>query len=343
MEKFFLGANSSEGFYSEFANAYETVDGWRAFIIKGGAGTGKSSFMRKVARAATEKGKGVICCPCSSDPDSLDAVIIESEKIIFMDGTAPHIVEPRLWGATDCIINLGEFWNKTNLYNKRNQIVEKTRINKSFHQKAADYLCAAGSLLRQNFEGAKRCLDQQRRDQLKLLYRSLIPEKTGQGREWVRFLSGVTPKGVLSFTETVDENYKNVFIIPDLYGAASNQVLTDVRERLNKNGYNFITVKSPFLPSLITEHILIPEISVAFVSENRYFNIKRGERSESLYKQLDETFDKNLELVDLLIENTVEQLIKAKSSHDQLEALYIPEMDFETMNIYTEKLIKSLF
>ena len=47
--KYFLAANSCEGFYSVFDKAYLPDGEWRAYIIKGGPGTGKSSFMKRFA------------------------------------------------------------------------------------------------------------------------------------------------------------------------------------------------------------------------------------------------------------------------------------------------------
>lgn len=87
---FFLGANSANGFVSRFSNVYNLTDGWRVYIIKGGPGTGKSSLMKKLASSAKERGFTPQLCYCSSDPVSLDAVIIPENKFMIADGTAPH-------------------------------------------------------------------------------------------------------------------------------------------------------------------------------------------------------------------------------------------------------------
>ena len=36
---------------------------------------------------------------CSSDFDSLDAIVIEELKVALMDGTAPHVMEPEIPGS----------------------------------------------------------------------------------------------------------------------------------------------------------------------------------------------------------------------------------------------------
>ena len=71
-----LGANSARGFHS----LYEGFPPEGAFlrVVKGGPGTGKSSFMRRIAEAAEAAGLGVEYIICSGDPDSLDAAFIHS-------------------------------------------------------------------------------------------------------------------------------------------------------------------------------------------------------------------------------------------------------------------------
>ena len=88
---FFLGANSSDGFVSRFESAYSPDGRWRCYIIKGGPGTGKSTFIRRIISAMAEQGEKIEIIPCSSDPSSLDAAIFPDKKIAVFDGTAPHV------------------------------------------------------------------------------------------------------------------------------------------------------------------------------------------------------------------------------------------------------------
>ena len=47
-QKYFLGANSAEGFLSFFDRCYAADGEWKTYIMKGGPGTGKSSFMKYI-------------------------------------------------------------------------------------------------------------------------------------------------------------------------------------------------------------------------------------------------------------------------------------------------------
>jgi nucleoside-triphosphatase THEP1 len=85
---YFASANGSQGFVSLFD--YVLKDAERVYIIKGGPGCGKSTFMKKVGEALLEDGFSVDFVYCSSDKDSLDAIVVNDIKFVIVDGTAPH-------------------------------------------------------------------------------------------------------------------------------------------------------------------------------------------------------------------------------------------------------------
>ena len=91
LPKYFLGANTPSGFISRFDHLYDPDDGWFAYILKGGPGTGKSTLMKRAAKEACSAQIKTQLIYCSSDPYSLDAVIFPEIKVCIVDGTAPHV------------------------------------------------------------------------------------------------------------------------------------------------------------------------------------------------------------------------------------------------------------
>ena len=83
-EKYFLGAMTQNGFSTEFGKIMADKE-YFTFILKGGAGTGKSSLMKKIA-AEFEPTEDVTRFYCSSDPASLDAIVLHTSKAIICDG-----------------------------------------------------------------------------------------------------------------------------------------------------------------------------------------------------------------------------------------------------------------
>lgn len=96
---YFLGANSFGGFASLYEDLTASPDVSRLYILKGGAGCGKSSFMKRIADAAAERGLSVERVLCSGDPSSLDGVFIPALRLAYVDGTAPHAAVPTADGG----------------------------------------------------------------------------------------------------------------------------------------------------------------------------------------------------------------------------------------------------
>ena len=138
----FAAANSGKGFYSFYPRVFEREEIEKRYLIWGGPGTGKSSFLRRVAEGAEARGAEVEYYRCSSDPDSLDGIILNG-KIAILDATAPHVALPTLPGARDEIVNLGEFWDSEALEKRKNDIVSYSSLKSGCYGKAYRFLSAA--------------------------------------------------------------------------------------------------------------------------------------------------------------------------------------------------------
>ncbi len=70
----------------------------KRYFIKGRPGTGKSTFLKKIARAAIERGFDTEIYHCSLDANSLDLVAVRELNFCLFDSTAPHEYFPTLPG-----------------------------------------------------------------------------------------------------------------------------------------------------------------------------------------------------------------------------------------------------
>ena len=345
-DRYFLGANSFEGFVSHFSDSYRAEDGYRTYIIKGGPGTGKSSLMKYVAKEAIKQGYTVHLCHCSSDPDSLDGVIIDEKKIVILDGTAPHVVEPKYPGACENIVDLGRFWDSEKLRGNLIDVINATNINKTFHKTVSLYLTVCGEMAKDTLNTAVSYTKREKvLDFAEKTAKKFIKPQTGkQAHETVRFLQGITPKGIMSFPKTVTDNIGNVLVLEDKTGAFSGIVTEHIRKYALKNGYDIITVKNPFLPSKLIDHIIIPDLDFAVVTENDYISFEttlkkvhsRRFTDFSLRHTKKNKLMFNEKVKNKFLYSAIETLKKAKSSHDVLEEYYIKSMDFEKLQKYTK-------
>ena len=142
----FAGGNTSQGFYSCFEDILPAGERRRMFYIKGGPGVGKSTMMRRVAKAAAEAGQRVEYFHCSSDPDSLDGIALPDLGWAMMDGTAPHVYDPVTPGARDTLVSLGDYLDEAAMRPKAKEISAlQEEISQRF-RRCYRFLSAAGQL-----------------------------------------------------------------------------------------------------------------------------------------------------------------------------------------------------
>lgn len=144
--KYFAAANSYNGFISYFDEIFSPLTYDRLYILKGGPGCGKSSFMKKVAARYKSFGCGIEEIYCSSDPNSLDGVIIsrKNKSIAIIDGTAPHERDTKIPGAADELIDLSQGWDKRFLIAQRQDIESLINEKSKAYNTAYNYLHFAG-------------------------------------------------------------------------------------------------------------------------------------------------------------------------------------------------------
>lgn len=84
----FLGSTTAYGTIDFIPKLTETLAD--RFFIKGRAGTGKSTVLKRIAHEAQSAGFDTEVYHCGFDPDSLDMVIIRALDLAIFDSTLPH-------------------------------------------------------------------------------------------------------------------------------------------------------------------------------------------------------------------------------------------------------------
>jgi hypothetical protein len=244
IQDYFLGGNTAEGFYSLYGGF---PPGAHAFvhILKGGPGTGKSTLLRAIAREADRRGMEVERVLCSGDPDSLDGVYLPALGLAWVDGTAPHVIEPGLFGANGDYSNLGAFFSVPFSSEEKSQLLALQTAYKACYRRAYALLaeCPRGSETRQH------CSEAQLRDALEAL-----PVQEKPGHRIRRFASAITCKGLVHLP-LASEDYAVL--------RASAAALSAAAEEAQRRGWNLILCPSPLFPDE-TEALLLPEKKLAF-------------------------------------------------------------------------------
>lgn len=351
---FFLGANTPVGFYSLFSELYDADKGWRMYIIKGGPGTGKSTFMKKVAAECDRRGLYCERIFCSSDPGSLDAVIIPSLKISIADGTAPHTLEPKYPGAVEITLDFGRFRDDKMLFEEREAIIEKTKENSYHHKKCIDFMSAAKVAVNDTLAVALSALRIERLHKFaeKLAENKLSSVSDVRGTVSKRFLSAVTPEGFTVFFDTFSSLCENRVVLKDSFGCASGVIIKLLALKATEQGLDCIVCYCPMSPEYSAEHLIIPSLSLGFFTEkplhsadftpSQYIDCMRFYDSDILSRHKNRiAFNKRS--YEELLRGAAQKLKAAKATHDVLEEFYKRSMDYDALNAYGEEIIAEIF
>lgn len=352
--RFFLGTNTPQGFVSRFDQLANVEEGWRVLIIKGGPGSGKSTMMKKIAESLWDDYK-VECIHCSSDVQSLDAVIVPELRFAIADGTPPHVLDPKYPGAFESIVDVTACWDEDRLYALREPIVALARGCTRCHEHCCRFLSAAGSLSGDTYRIALECVNTPKLAGYcsRLSEREFKAHGKEAGREKVRFLTAVTNKGVVKYTETGKALCDRIYLINDDYGAVSRLLLNTVRTNALAAGYDIISCYCPLSPFDKLEQLFVPSLRLGFMTSNhfhdfseeidpyRIVNCQRFSNKELLSASKKRILFNRKASSQML--GQAEALLRdAKRLHDELEGYYNHAMDYEKLDALTDRVLEKI-
>ncbi len=338
----FCGANSGEGFVSFYGDILEGVD--RVYIMKGGPGTGKSSFLRQAAEYARERGSSVEHYACSSDPDSLDAIVVDG-RIAIVDGTSPHTYEPRLAGARDEIVDLGRFWNSEALASRLSEIEELANRKSECYKLAYRYLDAAKRVSDINLS---LVLPYFRHEKASRAVGRLFSDiKTGGGyASSVGMIDSIGMKGRIRL-DTYEFFAEKVYAVEDLFGTAplflrlllKNAEHTDTPVMISYDPLDAKTPNALFFPNDKKAFVIVQKGSEH--TEDVRVNMRRFVKGE--VSCIRHGYKLNKKHESAFLSSALESLREAGEHHFALEAIYSSCMDFSAKEEYCEELLKRIF
>lgn len=347
--RYFAACNSEDGFHSFYRDIFlQDLD--RVYIIKGGPGTGKSSWMRRVADAAEQKGYQVEEIYCSSDPTSLDGVIARSAENSFavLDGTAPHVTEMELPGVRDEIWYVGDFWSSDCLREQKAEIQRDMKARSALYRQFYRYLKAAGQCERVMEAVLSDELDHERLQ--KAISRILCKYPEGNGfSAQTMLIASIGMSGLCHF-DTMESHADAVFDVCD-YGAMSHCLYEEILRQAESRRLRVWVSYDPLIPSHING-ICFPDLRVSFVSlQGRA--VREGITVHRLYMKryvkagLDERTCRMLANAQKcrarLMESALDIMCQIREIHFALESRYVASMDFDAMNRAVDTKIQEIF
>ena len=145
---------------------------------------------------------------------------------------------------------------------------------------------------------------------------------------------------------------EDICFIADDWGAASSLFLSALRTHALENGHDVITCYCPLSPHSKIDHLLIPGLGLAFMTENRFHNLsglipdrrihaKRFLDIEVLRRHK-KRLSFNQKAASQMIRQAVTSLAENKALHDELESIYLQAMDFSMMDSVLESVVAQI-
>ncbi len=357
LKKMFPGGNTSQGFYSYYDNIIRP-DANRIFVIKGGPGVGKSTLMRSIGETMLNLGYDVEFHCCSSDNGSLDGVCIPEIGVAMLDGTAPHVVDPKNPGAVDEILNLGEFWDETLLRKNKPAILKTNRRVGRFFQMAYFALKEA-KVIRDEWESyITEAVDFTRVSEATLriseeIFTAVKPDFTRPATIRHLFASAITPDGPVNYHDTLLQDIQKLYVITGEPGSGKAALLAKLAAQAASLGLDTEQYHCSLVPQNI-DVLVIPQLSVAAanLSAPVYFdpnclpnleaskeiNLSAFLNTEALKNYAAEITGCRTRF-EAAFNRAVKRLNQAKTEHDLMESYYVPAMNFDDINAKKEQLL----
>ena len=331
---FFVGANSGDGFQNLFGELVVLEDTYDLMVLKGGPGVGKNTFMRMIGQTMEQAGAAVEYLWCSGDPDSLDGVVLPELRCAVVDGTSPHVLEPKYPAAVDRYVDLGRFYDLTAAKAAAEEVKAHTHGYKAAYVRAYRSLKAARQVELDTLTAVAQTFDAGRAERRVegIIARELRGRRGRHGKPPRRFLGSITHKGYIWRFDSVDALCPKVYEFADSWELAA-PYLARLHDAATEQGWDTILCMSPEAPNQ-AEHLLIPGLGLAFVTsrpgmdygEKPYRRIRLDAMTEPAGKA---RLRFQTRMAALLREEGVAALKEAKASHDALEAVYNPYVDFD--------------
>jgi len=349
---FFMSAATPKGFVSHLSSLANQLEYDNTLLLKGGAGSGKSTLIKR----AVERFKDDESCElihCSADPSSLDGAVFKNNSLALIDATAPHTVEPTLPGLNNKVVSLYDFFDNRVLKNYQNEIHRAYEGEETYKRRAQSFLRAAGMLISSNEKLAARCINKEKLLNFitRLCAREIKGKKLGAGSVKIRYLSTVSESGILMYTDTAEKMCKRILKIEDTNSAVAPLILEAVLKAATMSGFDVYVCLCPLSDNDKIDHILIPELSLALMTSNKFHPIKlenvktihtsRFYDSEKLKEYAIRSSFQRRAARELLKEAAL-FLKRWLECHRRLENYYVQACDFDKRDAYFESFIDNI-
>ncbi len=343
MEKYFAASNSSEGFCSYYNEIFNSQAYYKIYVIKGGSGTGKSFFMKEIAKCAELNGFSVRYIYCSSDADSLDGIIINEKKIAVLDGTSPHVYEPKYLGAVESFVNLADFLDEKILISSRKVIENISKEKQKGFERVYRNLSAYRKLSENIEDIVLPTLKYEKLKKYATRFAAGLEKESGEIERLL--VRAIGMRGLTSF-DTYFENAKIYYEVNDYFETA-HFMMQEIYYSMREKKIDLRISSNPIIRDRVDvlcakSSGLTFEISNEISDEARSINMKRFVDASAISKIRHE-YRAIARVRDNVLDLAVSEFENIKKYHFILEEIYGSAMNFEAKEQFTREFCNKIF
>jgi len=348
---YFVTANTSAGFVSFFDDVIRRSE--RVYIIKGGPGSGKSTFIKKIGEDLLSVGMSVDFIYSPDDKNSVEGIYIKDIKVAIINGTYPHPIDPVYPGAIERILDFGDYWDIDYLRLHKSAIKQLTDEIKNEYDKFFDYMKKA-KLIHDRWEKEYLLgMDFSKADEIaKSIISDIIKKQTGKKPEITRrFAGAMTPQGQVSFYNELTEDIGRRYIMKGRPGTGKSTLTNKIASAALENGYDVEFYHCSFDPKSL-DMIKIPELDFALLDGTapHVLDPTPNDVLVDMFECINtEIVKENENPIKSIKEEYAQEIKKAKETynniyclHEKLEKYYINATDFNDVNALRIRITKTL-
>lgn len=347
--EFFAAANTEQGFYSIFESVFSPNAFDKIFIIKGGPGSGKSTLMRQIAQYAREQGCRPELYYCSSDTSSLDGIVIPERSCAVIDGTSPHMTDPKYPGACEVIVSLYDAFDVSALRSRRDEVIELAAETARLYHAAYRFLSAAGRVHREIEESALSSYDNEKAEnaQRRLLRAMKLPTAKG-GKSKLRYVDAIGTSGIVHL-HTLERAAGTIYTVSDKYGLGG-YFLTCFCRMCESMGVSLVKCPSPLRTDRIEALYAEEADTLLYVCRDEE-KLRTSDKNINILRFADKgklsAMRRKLKFsgrcYDCLMHAAQENLNGVKHAHAALEAIYGENIDFSVVESHRDAILRDIF
>lgn len=245
----------------------DLVSGLRhIFILKGAAGTGKTTFIRMIGEFMTQKGYDVEYWVSAADALNPEGALFPQLETAIINGSLPGVIDPEYPGVTGHSIYLGEYLDASLVKDYGTAII--THVDEWIKQnlQAVAALNAAARIKSEIESATAGHVNLHRLNNMidELFARATVPEPS----ERHFFASAITAAGYISYVKELSAGCRKRYILKGSPGSGQSMVIQKIANKARAQGHRIEYYHSGLEANGLVM-IILPELNVAIIDAGR--------------------------------------------------------------------------